>query len=113
MPRPAWTGWLLLLLGCGGTGNPVLAPAPRQIPENSKVRVWSGAANRIIYRARVHGDTLTGSVLAPAGRGAAKVAIPLADIDSLQVMSGQTAGVFLVGFAVGAIFIWRLLAGGI
>jgi hypothetical protein len=59
------------------------------------------------------GDTLTGSVLSSRGRGEqTRIVVPLADIDSLQIMPGQTAGPFLVGFAIGAFLFWRLLGGG-
>lgn len=113
MARRVVAGMLALLLGCHGSGGPVLRPVPGQDLQNSTIRIWTHSGNQMVYRASIRGDTLTGSVLSSRGRGEqARIVVPVADIDSLRVMSGQAASPFLVGFAIGAILFWRVLVGG-
>lgn len=102
---------LVLLLGCAGNAMPVESPAPRQLPANSTVRIWTESRNQLLYRASVQGDSLIGSSL--AGRGEqVRVAIPIAEVDSLRVVRGSSAKVFVLGIAIGLIATWLLVVGG-
>lgn len=108
---------MVLLAGCGSPFSPVVrAPVPRQIPTNSTVRIWTSTGERVVHRVGTRHDSLIGQAQVESGPVVeTRMAIALRDIDSLRVIprqGGQKAGAFLVGFAIGAVFLWRLLVGG-
>lgn len=109
---------LVLLAGCGSPFSPVVrAPAPRQIPINSTVRIWASTGEWVVHHVGMRHDSLIGQVQMESGPVAeTRMAIPLRDIDSLRVIprqGGQQGGAFLAGFAIGAILILELIVGAI
>ena len=109
---------LVLLAGCGSPFSPVVrAPAPRQIPTNSTVRIWTSTGAWVVHHVSVRHDSLIGEAQVERGPiPETRMVISLGDIDSLRVIPGQRgqgAGAFAVGFAIGAILIWKLIVGSI
>lgn len=107
---------LVLLAGCGSPFSPVVrAPAPRQIPTNSTVWIWTSTGAWVVHHVSVRHDSLIGEAqLEGEPVAETRIAILMGDIDSLRVIprQGQKAGAFLVGFAIGAILMWELVVGG-
>ena len=90
---------------CGSTHSVVLSPAPEFAP-GQHVSVWRGTTATQLTRAQVERDAIQGTLAVSCD--SCRTSIPLTEVDSLTVRSGnEWAWTVPLGVAAAVMIVWR------
>jgi hypothetical protein len=96
--RTAALGMLVLMLtaGCAGWRRTQLSEGQR-LPPRQQVRVWRHGESRIVHAGLVQHDTLYAVPFTkPPSCDSCRIAIPMSEVDSLQLGNSERTGLFVV-----------------
>lgn len=87
---------LTLATSCAGWRRTQLSEGQR-LPPRQQVRVWQHGENRIVHAGLLRHDTLYAVPFTkPPGCDSCRIAIPMAQVDSLQLGNAERTGLFVV-----------------